>query len=75
MRQLIPRHLPEPGNNFTVVVDVLVNIVGQESSSVQPDVLAASKNITVSSDMEEYRLLEMNIMEGTKIVLFLFQLY
>ena len=64
--ETIPRHLPEPGDNLTVVVDVLVSIVGQENSSMQQDVLAVSENITVSSDTEEYRLLEMNITEGIK---------
>ena len=64
--ETIPRHLPEPGDNLTVVVDVLASIVDPDNSSVQPDVLAASENITVSSYTEEYHWLEMNITEGVK---------
>ena len=64
--ETIPRHLPEPGDNLTVVVDVLANFVEGENRSVQPDVLAASQNITVSSDTEEYRWLEMHMTEGIK---------
>ena len=64
--ETIPRHLPEPGDNLTVVVDVLENIVQADNSSVQPEVLAASENITVTSDTEEYRWLEKNITEGAK---------
>ena len=57
----------ELGDKF-IVIDVLTNIVDQENSSLQPNVLDVRENITVSFDTEEYGWLEMNITEGIRIL-------
>ena len=41
--QTIPRHLPEPGDNFTVNVEVLTAIVNQANVSTTPSILQQSK--------------------------------
>ena len=64
--QAIPRHLPEPGDNFTVNIEVLTAVVDQVNSSTIPNVTAAKENITVSHDMEEHRWMEISMTEGIR---------
>ena len=62
--QTIPRHLPHPGDNFTVNIDVLTNLLDQANNSMQADFLADSQMIPASPDMEEDLWLEIDITTG-----------
>ena len=64
--QTIPRHLPEPDDDFTVNIEVLAAIVDRTNSSIIPNVTAAKENISVSRDVEENRWLEISMTEGIR---------